>query len=427
LNQAIEYVVVALYVQLIAGHTAPMMINKVPRSELADRLGQFRGRMDVEQPHWALAAILGRVNQYYFSGTMQDGVLLIPREADPVFWVRRSFERARSESLLDDIRPMSSFRDPAKSLGTIPETIHMEADIVPFGLVERFRRHFPCREVASLDLQVAKVRAVKSPYELALMERAGQIHRRIMEEHVPKLLHEGISEAELGGDLFSAMVRQGHQGVVRFGCFGAEVAVGQIGFGESSLFPTSMDSPGGFVGTGPATPVLGSSLRKLRRGDLVFLDTGCGVEGYHTDKTLTYAFGRPPSSEAIGAHERCVEIELRVAGMLKPGAIPSQIYATVLDSLDTEFAEHFMGYGERRSNFLGHGIGLQVDEFPVIAKGFDEPLVEGVVIALEPKRGVAGIGMVGSENTYVVTPSGGKSLTGNHPGLMVVGGGEMAD
>jgi Xaa-Pro aminopeptidase len=63
---------------------------------------------------------------------------------------------------------------------------------------------------------------------------------------------------------------------------------------------------------------------------------------------------------------------------------------------------------------------LQIDELPVIAKGFDEPLVEGMVIALEPKRGVPGVGMVGIENTYVVTPGGGKSLTGNHPGLMVV-------
>ena len=368
--------------------------------------------MDAEQPRWALAAILGRVNQYYFTGTMQDGVLLIPRDGEPVLWVRRSFERARSESVLPDIRPMGSFRDAAKSLGTLPDTIHIEADVVPYGLVERLRRYFPCREVASLDLQVAKVRALKSPYELALMQRAGQIHQYVMDEEVPTLLREGISEAQFGGEVFLAMLRHGHQGMVRFGGFGTEVVVGQIGFGESSLSPTSMDSPGGFLGIGPATPVLGSSARRLRRGDLVFLDTGCGVEGYHTDKTLNYAFGRTPSREALGVHDRCVEIERHATEMLKPGAIPSQIYARVLESLDTGFREHFMGYGDRRSKFLGHGIGLQVDEFPVIAEGFDEPLVEGMVIALEPKRGVPGVGMVGSENTYLVTPGGGKSLTG---------------
>lgn len=378
--------------------------------------------MDAEQPQWALAAMMGRVNQYYFTGTMQDGVLLIPRGGEPVLWVRRSFERACSESLLSDIRPMSSFRDAAKSLGTIPETIHIEADVVPFGLVRRFRKHFTCREVDSLDLQVAKVRAVKSPYELVLIERAGEIHRRVMEERVPHLLREGMSEAEFGADLFSVMIREGHQGLVRFGAFGSEVAVAQIGFGESSLYPTSMDSPGGLLGMGPASPVLGSSLRKLRRGDLVFLDTGFGVEGYQTDKTLTYAFGQAPSSETLAIHERCLEIESRAAKMLKPGAIPSEIYAAVLESLDAGFREHFMGYGGRCAGFLGHGIGLQIDEYPAIAKGFDEPLVEGMVIALEPKRGVSGVGMVGGENTYLVTSGGGKSLTGNHPGLMLVGG-----
>jgi Xaa-Pro aminopeptidase len=263
------------------------MTNQVPRSELADRLRRFQARMDAEQPQWTLAAILGRVNQYYFTGTMQDGVLLIPRGGEPVLWVRRSFERARAESSLPAIRPMNSFRDAAQGQGRIPETIHIEADVVPFGLVQRFRKHFPCREVAALDAQVAKVRAVKSAYELALMARAGEIHRRIMEEEVPKLFREGISEAEFGAELFATMIRQGHQGVVRFSAFGVEAVVGQIGFGESSLCPTSMDSPGGMQGLTPAAPVLGSAARKLRRGDLVFLDTGCSLEGYHTDKTLT--------------------------------------------------------------------------------------------------------------------------------------------
>ncbi len=398
------------------------MTSKVPASELADRLRRFRNRMDAEQPQWRLAAILGRLNQYYFCGTMQDGTLLIPREGDPVLWVRRSYERACAESLLPDIRPMSSFRDAAQSLSQIPDRIHIETDVVPYGLVQRFRKHFTCPEIMSLDAQVAKVRAVKSPYELALMERAGEMHRRVMEEGVPELLQEGISEAELGGNLFAAMLRQGHQGLVRFGGFGTEAVVGQIAFGESSLAPTSMDSPGGLLGVGPATPVLGSAFRRLRRGDLVYLDTGFGVEGYQTDKTLTYAFGKPLEGEAVAMQKRCVEIELRAAEMLKPGAIPSEIYASVMSSLEDGFREHFMGYANRRADFLGHGIGLQVNEPPVIAEGFDEPLVEGMVIALEPKRGVPGVGMVGTENTYLVTPSGGRSLTGNHPGLMVVGG-----
>jgi Xaa-Pro aminopeptidase len=91
-----------------------------------------------------------------------------------------------------------------------------------------------------------------------------------------------------------------------------------------------------------------------------------------------------------------------------------------MKSLDPEFLKNFMGFGNRRANFLGHGVGLQIDEPPVIAEGFDEPLAGGMVLALEPKKGVPGVGMVGSENTYLVTPDGGRSLTGSNPGLILV-------
>lgn len=389
-------------------------------AELAGRMERFRTRMNRDHPLWELAAIFGRINQYYFTGTMQDGLLLVPREGQATFWVRRSLERAQAESLFPDLRPMKSFRDAAQGASESRAVIHVETEVVTLAMLQRFRKYFPCKEVASLDAQAGWVRAVKSTYELKLMEQAGVIHRRIMEEGMPKLLREGMSEAEFGCDLFSLMVREGHQGLVRFGMFGTEMVVGQIGFGESSVYPTSFDGAGGGVGMGPAAPVLGSRARKLRRGDLVFADIGCGVEGYQTDKTLIHSFGQRQPEAVAEAHRRCFELEEQMAAMLKPGAIPSEIYSRILGSLDAEFLENFMGCGSRRANFLGHGVGLQVDEMPVIAEGFDEPLVEGMVLALEPKKGIPGIGMVGSENTYLVTPQGGRSLTGNSPGLEVV-------
>lgn len=398
------------------------MTRKIPPSELTDRMQRFRARMDAAQPSWVLAAFLGRVNQYYLTGTMQDGVLLVPRDRDPVFFVRRSFDRACEESLFPDIRPMKSYRDAAQAMGTTAAwpVIHLETDVVPLGLAQRFRRHFPCAEVASLDALIAWTRAVKSPYERAILERAGAIHRRILEEAAPPLLREGMSEAEFACDLFSLMVREGHQGTVRFNRFNVDIVVGQLGFGENSLYPTSFDGPGGCRGMGPAAPVLGDRDRKLQQGDLVFADIGCSVDGYSTDKTMVYAFGRPLPAEAMAAHARCVEIQRRLASLVKPGAIPSRVYAEVMESLDAEFLTHFMGFGNRRAQFLGHGVGLQIDEPPVIAEGFDEPLVEGMVLALEPKRGVPNVGMVGTENTYVVTPEGTRCMTGELAGPILV-------
>jgi Xaa-Pro dipeptidase len=398
------------------------MITKVPLTELTARMQRFRARMNTAQPDWELAAFLGRVNQYYFTGTMQDGVLLVSREGEAVFWVRRSFERACDESLFPDLRPMKSFRDARQAMaGTAAwQAIHLETEVVPLALVQRFRKHFACAEIASLDPQIAWVRAVKSSYELAIMERAGAIHRRILEDEAPALLREGMTEVEFACQLYGLMVRAGHEGTVRFNMFNVDIAVGQFGFGENSLYPTSFDGPGGCRGLGPAAPVLGSRNRKLRKGDLVFADIGCSVEGYSTDKTMIYLFGQPLTEAALAVHERCVELQNRLASLLKPGAIPAELYARTLQNLDPDFLTNFMGFGSRRANFLGHGVGLQIDEPPVIAEGFDEPLVEGMVLALEPKKGVPGVGMVGIENTYLVTPEGGKSITGNHPGPILV-------
>ncbi len=396
------------------------MEHKTPASELRDRMERFRLRMERENPSWEFATIFGRTNQFYFTGTMQDGVLLIPRNDEAVLWVRRSLERAEDESLFPDIRPMKSYRDAAAGMAACPKTVHVEAETVPLALLERFRKYFPFTATASLDAQAAKVRSVKSAYELAILERAGGIHRHVLEDCVPAMLREGMSEAELGGEVFSRLVREGHHGIARFGMFGTEMILGQLGFGESSIYPTGFDGPGGCLGAAPGAPVLGSHDRKLKAGDLVFVDCACGVRGYHTDKTVTYMFGRPLPKEAIEAHHRCVEVQDETASMLRPGTAPSEVYATIFDGLEPRFLENFMGYGKRRVQFLGHGVGLQVDEMPVIARGFDEPLEEGMVIALEPKKGVRGVGMVGIENTFVVSRGGGRCITGTNAGLVPV-------
>ena len=396
------------------------MEQKTLASELRDRMERFRLRMERDHPTWEFAAIFGRANQFYLTGTMQDGVLLIPRDREAVLWVRRSLERALDESFFPDIRPMRSYRDAAAGMGACPGVIHVETEVVPLALLERFQKHFPCTEVRALDLQAAMVRAKKSAYELAIMERAGKIHRRVLEDAVPGMLREGMSEAELGGEVFSRLVREGHHGITRFGMFGTEMVLGQFGFGENSLYPTGFDGPGGCRGMAPGAPVLGSRDRTLRSGDLVFVDCGCGVQGYHTDKTVTYTFREPVPEEAVEAHYRCVEVQDEAASLLRPGVMPSEIYETILGSLDPAFLENFMGYGNRRVQFLGHGIGLAVDEAPAIARGFDEPLEEGMVFAIEPKKGVRGVGMVGIENTFVVTRGGGRCITGKNAGLVPV-------
>jgi Xaa-Pro dipeptidase len=392
---------------------------KVPLTELEDRLNRFRARMDKKQSGWELAAITGKVPLYYFTGTMQDGLLLIPQGGDAVFWVRQSFERAEEESLFPDLRKMRSYRDAAAGMGRIPSTVYLETDLVPIAQLQRMQKHLPFTDIRSVDAQVSAVRAKKSPYELSLMERAGQIHRHVLEDLVPGMLTEGIDEVTLTCDLYSVMVKEGHQGIIRFGMFN-EMLLGQIGFGTSTIRPICVDTPGGVSGLHPSVPQMGCREKKLKKGDLVVIDIGCGVNGYQTDKTLSYMFGKPIPEYAIREHERCVAIQDRLASRLKPGAIPSEIYRDIMADLEPEFLKNFMGYGNHRVKFLGHGIGLWIDETPVIAEGFDEPLEEGMVFALEPKKGIPDVGLVGIENTFAVSPGGGRPLTGTSKGLLEV-------
>jgi len=394
--------------------------SKVPQSELDLRLKRFYGYMDIYYPSWETAVIFSKVNLYYFTGTMQDGMLLIRKGSEPVLWVRRSIERALDESSFPCIKHMSSFRDAALNFEHKEDIIHTETENVPLAHWQRFRKHFPCRDAGSLDKQISLTRAVKSEYELSIMKDAGKKHARVLEELVPGILREGMSEAEFAAELYKVMVKEGHQGVIRFAMYDTEVVMGNMCFGESSIYPSYFDGPGGLYGMSAAVPVFASRERKLKKGDLVYVDVAFGSEGYHTDKTMTYVFGGKLPEDAVKIHKQCVEIQDRTAEMLKPGEIPENIYKKIMDGLDAGFIRNFMGFGERQAKFLGHGIGLHVDEWPVIAKGFKDPLQEGMVFALEPKKGIENIGMVGIENTFIVTPEGGQCITGGNKGLIQV-------
>jgi Xaa-Pro dipeptidase len=396
------------------------MVKKVPLTELESRMRAFRTRMDISNPDWEIAVIFSKINLYYFTGTMQDGMLIIPKHGEAVLWVRRSYERALDESLFPRIEPMSSYRDAAKGTGELPNTVYLETEVVPLAMYQRLQKYFPFKNVKPVDAQICNVRAVKSEYELQLMRKAGKLHQHMLEDIVPEMLREGMSEVDLAAELFSLMVEKGHDGVCRFGMFETDLLLGNICFGESSIYPCYFNGPGGFYGMNPAVPDIGSRERKLRKGDMVFVDVGFGVEGYNTDKTTTYMFGSPLPQYAVDIHNKCVDIQNEIAAMLKPGSIPSEIYNNIMNNLDEEFLKNFMGFGNRKVKFLGHSIGLQIDETPIIAEGFDDPLQEGMVLALEPKRGIENIGMVGIENTFIVTSKGGECITGDNPGLIPV-------
>jgi Xaa-Pro dipeptidase len=386
--------------------------GRASKERLEDRIGRLAAALSGLPGGFDTALVVGRINQYYLTGTMQDGVFVLRSDGSYRFYVRKSYERARMESPLGGIVKMSSYRD---MLSGLPEDLgrtYVDTEVMPLAMLERIRKYLKPSTVLSLDRALLGIRAVKDKEEIALIEESGRLHRDLMERVIPSLLREGMSEVELAADVYSAMVKAGHHGVTRFSMFQMEILIGQIGFGESSLYPTNFDGPGGMLGLHPAAPILGSRERLLARGDLVFADVGYGFLGYHSDKTQVYCFGAEPLPSATAVHEACRGVLRKALGLMKPGVLASEVYSGAMADLPSSLSKHFMGYGDSGVKFLGHGIGLQIDEQPVIMASNETPLLAGMVIALEPKCGVEGLGMVGVEESYVIEGSGPRCITG---------------
>lgn len=386
-------------------------LRPVPASELEARLERFRRAMDAAHPGWEMAAVNHKVAMYYFTGTIQEGVLLI-RPQDAVFWVRRSFERACNESHFSDIRPMHSFREAAAFYGSAPKVMYVETKKATLDWERMLHKYFAFEELGSFDSVLQDLRMVKSEYELKQMEQSGAIHETVLDIVAPKLIHGGISEAQLAIAIYSEMVQRGSHGTARFNQALGEEAVGIASFGKSGLVRTGFDGPGGTDGTCIAVQSIGNAFRKLQPGRLVYLDIPCGFDGYHTDKTVVYYYGDlakdEQSKHIIEAQQRCLELEQEVVRLMVPGEPIENLYLRTMDKFDNIYGDAFMNGGK----FLGHSIGLVMDEAPAIAKGFKQPLQPGMTFAVEPKIALPGLGMVGTENTYVVTEKGARSLTG---------------
>ena len=379
----------------------------VPAAELAVRLENLRRAMSAAHPDWGMILLDSKIDLYYFTGTMQEGALVITPDEAALF-VRHSYECAVRDSSFADIRPLGSFRGIASAFPHIPETVYVATRTMTLQKLAMLQKYLSFAP-ASIDSILGGLRVVKSAYELECMRHAGKIHAKVLETVAPALLRPGLSEARLCSEICTSMLDHGAMGISRFNQPAAEDVLGLASYSENSLMPSALDSPSCI-----AMKSIGSTERLLRGGDTVLLDIPCGWRGYHTDKSITFYFGdldENPKADLIrAAHEQCIALEKMTAELLRPGAVPAEIYEKILAAVDPAFRDGFMN----SCKFLGHSIGLTMDEAPVLAKGFNDPVVPGMTFAVEPKIALEGIGLIGTENTYEVTEdSAAKSLTGD--------------
>lgn len=370
---------------------------------------------------WQGCLVTQNVGIYYYTGTMQTGYLFVPAEGEPTFYVRRSLRRAEKEAKVRTAE-LVSFREFGKQLandyarlampssdGTGKLAIGADLDVMPAQLYLRLSDAIPHAALKDASSTLREARSVKSPYEIERISAAASVAAEALEAGLAAL-KEGTTELELMAVIENAMRLRGHIGLMRMRGYNQEIMTGVVAAGEAAAEPTYFDGPAGGRGLSEAAPQ-SASMRSIRRDEPILVDIGCCIDGYTIDQTRTAVIGelRP---ELRRAYDTAVAIIRATETMLKPEAIPEELYASAMGmASDAGLADHFMGYGKDQVKFLGHGIGLEIDEWPVLARGFKAPLEAGMVIAVEPKFTFPEWGVVGIENTYVVTDTGCRPLT----------------
>lgn len=382
-----------------------------PAAEIQYRIEHLQA--ELQSNGFDAALILQPTDRFYYSGTIQQSHLYIPVNGEPLLLTRKSIERARAESPIKKLLPLSSPKSLPQILknNAVPsaQRLGMELDVLPVNLFKMYTQLFENVEIADVSTIIRTQRMVKSAYELNQMTQAGGLADQMM-AHVSTILKTGLQEIELAGQVEAYARKLGHQGIVRMRLWGSEMFYGHLMSGASAAIPSYLASPtGGAAGT-PAV-AQGAGFKMIQPHEPVLVDYVFAYNGYLVDQTRIFSLGAL-SDDMLNAHQAMLDIQTFIRRLAKPGVTAGEIYATAMSmAAAAGFGDHFMGVGPQRIRFVGHGIGLELDEFPLLAQNQNMPLQENMVIALEPKLIFPGRGVVGIENSHVVTSEGLSTLT----------------
>lgn len=380
--------------------------TNTPQSEIDQRLDKLK--LQLEKNNIGAALMIQRADLFYFSGTVQQAHLFVPAEGEPILMVLKSLERARAESPLRRIVPLDSPKVApdilTKSGYDLPQTIGMELDVLPANSYFYYQRLFEGKNIVDISHLIRRTRAIKSTYEIDIMRRAAILSDRVA-ARVPELLREGITELELAGLVEAEARKRGHQGIVRMRLWGSEIFYGHLMAGPSGAVPSFLASPTGGTGASPAV-AQGPSFRPIQRHEPVLVDYVFGLNGYYSDHTRIFSIGELPD-DLMAAHTAMLDVQALIQKAAKPGVKSGDLFDLALErTRELGYGQHFMGVGKERIRFIGHGIGVELDDYPFLAAGQKLELQKNMTLALEPKLIFPEKGVVGIENTHRVTENG---------------------
>jgi Xaa-Pro aminopeptidase len=386
------------------------LCNIVPAKELTTRIHDFQNRLKNQGLDGAL--VIQKADQFYFTGTTQTGWLYVPDDGDVVFMVFKNVERARAETHLSVIPVLSPKKIPGILMAQgldLPEKLGMELDVLPAAQYLMFKEIFKTSSIQDVSFEIRSQRAVKSEFEIQCIRKAALMADRVAEQ-VMELIQPGMPEIELAGLLEAHARKLGHQGLIRMRMWDNYLFYGHIMCGAGAAVPGAFASPTAGAGLNPSIGQ-GPGRDVIRPNEPVLVDYVFSLDGYLADHARIFSLG-PLPEELEKAHDAMLTIQEAVSRAAVPGAVTGDLYDQMIAMADDlGYGDYFMGAFHPRIRFTAHGLGIELDEFPFIAQGQTMALEPGMVLALEPKVILPGRGVMGIENTWLVTETGLERLT----------------
>lgn len=374
--------------------------------ELKQRRDKIRVLMAQQGIDAALIAC--NVNLIYTYGRVVSGYLYLPLNDFARLFVKRP-NTIEGEHIMP-IRKPEQLPELIQACGLpLPQKLMLEGDELSFKEYNRLAACFPEAEVVSCGSSlIRQARTTKTEMEIEFFRRSGVAHAKAYGQ-IPTVYKPGMTDLQLSVEIERLMRLEGCLGIFRVFGQSMEIFMGSLLAGDNAATPSPYDFALGGAGLDPTLPG-GANGSLIQPGQSIMVDMGGNFYGYMGDMSRVYSVGKL-TDQAYAAHQTCLEIQEAVAAMAKPGVICEDLYSKAIELVTKAgFADYFMGV-EQKAKFIGHGIGLEINEAPVIAPRIRQELEPGMVFALEPKIVLPGVGPLGIENSWVVTAEGLEKLT----------------
>lgn len=380
-----------------------MQLVIIPQTEYQQRISTLRTLMNRAGQDAIL--VTDNANKFYITGRVFAGMIYIPAKGMPLMFVKRPID------LQGD--GVTYIRKPEEMPQTItalnmPRNLGLELDITPYSTIERIKKIFPESDISNATPILRTSRSIKTDWEIKQLKISAEKQSRVY-RLIPRLYRPGMTDLELQIEVERQLRLEGCLGQFRISGDSMELFMGSLLVGENADNPTAYDFAMGGAGINGSLPG-GADGTLIRPGNSIMIDMNGDFTGYMTDQTRTFALG-DIGQLALNAHQCSIDICRELSQIALPGTEAKSLYEVAADmARQAGLHNYFMGH-KQKAGFIGHGVGIEVNELPVIAPRSRDIITTGNVIALEPKFVIPKVGAVGIENTYIATESGLQPIT----------------